>query len=94
MRTSASGRRQAFLCAGSGQYGAVGFSYGGGAHAAASDASSDSGSDFSDEDDEADGDEVTDALAANLGIDNFSSMQRRAERLEEAERLGKVIRPK
>ena len=80
--------------AGSGQYGAVGFSYGGGVPAAISDASSGSGTDFSDEDDEADGDEATDALAANLGIDNFSSMQRRAERLEEAERLGKVIKPK
>ena len=77
--------------AGSGQFGAVGFSYGG----AASEASSDSGSELSDEDDdEADGGEATDALAANLGIDNFCSMQRRAERLEEAERLGKVIKPK
>ncbi len=79
---------------GSGRYGAVGFSYGSGAQADASSGSDDSGSDFSDEDDEADGDEATDALAANLGIDNFTSMQRRAERLEEAERLGKVIKPK
>ena len=83
------------LLAGSGQYGAVGFSYGGSGQASISDASSDSGSDFSDEEDEDEaGNDAVDSLAANLGIDNFSSMQRRAERLEEAERLGKVIKPK
>ena len=83
------------LLAGSGLYGAVGFSYGGSGQASISDASSDSGSEFSDEEDEDEaGDDAIDSLAANLGIDNFSSMQRRAERLEEAERLGKVIKPK
>ncbi len=76
--------------AGSGQFGAVGFSYGG----AASEASSDSGSELSDEDDdEADGDQATDALAANLGIDNFSSMQRRRSGLRRQSAWAKSSSP-
>ena len=67
---------------GSGQYGAVGLSYNG---AAAADSSgSDSGDSDEDLDEPAPEDINVDSLAANLGIDAFSVLLRRAER-EEAE---------
>ncbi|CAK0781024.1 hypothetical protein CVIRNUC_005260 [Coccomyxa viridis] len=68
--------------AGSGQYGAVGFSYNG---ATAADSSgSDSENSDEDLDEPAPEDINVDSLAANLGIDAFSVLLRRAER-EEAE---------
>lgn len=83
--------------AGAGQYGAVGFSYG------SAEAQSDSGSEGSeeddDEDDESAGEEEDDAsadidgLAANLGIDSFSVLLRRAER-EEAEMAQGIFKKK
>ena len=80
-----------------GHYGAVGFTYGG----AAPDPGSASGSDYessSSEDDRDDNakraDNALDGLAANVGIDNFSVMLRRAEKQEEDEALGRAPRKK
>ena len=67
---------------GSGQYGAVGFSYNG--LTAADSSSSDSEDSDEDLDEPAPEDVDVDSLAANLGIDAFGVQLRRAER-EEAE---------
>lgn len=80
---------RAMICVGTGagQYGAVGFSYGAGGGQSETESSE---GDSSEEEDESDGgadeDEHADVdgLAANLGIDSFSVLLRRAER-EEAE---------
>ncbi|KAK9815195.1 hypothetical protein WJX73_010573 [Symbiochloris irregularis] len=78
------------------QYSAVGFSYGAGAGARSSSGDSDSDSDAStsseeDRDDEdLRRDRAADDLAANVGIDNFSLMLRRAEQHEEDEVLGRA----
>lgn len=70
-----------WLPTGSGQYGAVGFSYNGEVAAEGS-----SGSDSEDSEEEleeaAPEDVDVDSLAANLGIDSFSVLLRRAEREE------------
>ncbi len=50
---------------------------------------------LADSDDEERGTDPTcDLLAANLGIDHFSVMLRRADKQEEDEALGQVKRPK
>jgi len=46
------------------------------------------------DDEEQDTDQRCDLLAANLGIDHFSVMLRRADKQEEDEALGQVKRPK
>ena len=46
------------------------------------------------DDEEQDTDQTCDLLAANLGIDHFSVMLRRADKQEEDEALGQVKRPK
>ena len=45
-------------------------------------------------DEEQDADQACDLLAANLGIDHFSVMLRRAAKQEHEEALGQVKRPK
>ena len=80
-----------------GQYGAVGFSYGGAADDNSSE--SESGYDDSSSEDERDDaakqeDNALDGLAANVGLDNFSVMLRRAEKQEEDEALGRAPRKK
>lgn len=86
--------------AGTGQFGAVGFSYGGhdeggSGSGSASGTESDSESE-GDEGGEDDGEGIGDAdgLAANLGIDSFSAVLRRAEREEAATALGLKPRKK
>ena len=73
---------------GSGQYGAVGFSYNG--EVAAEDSASSEESD-EDADEPAPEDVDVDSLAANLGIDAFSVLLRRAER-EEAEMAAGIFK--
>ena len=83
--------RAACACGtGLGQYGAVGFSYNG---EVATEESSASDSEDSEEDPEeaAPEDVDIDSLAANLGIDSFSVLLRRAER-EEAEMAQGIFR--
>ena len=46
------------------------------------------------EDEEQDADRNSDSLAANLGIDHFSVMLRRADKQEQDILLGQVKRPK
>lgn len=83
--------------AGVGQYGAVGFSYGG-APEAGEESGSASGDSEEEEEDEESGGEGNeqhadlDDLAANLGISTFSTLLRRAER--EEEQIAQGIFPK
>lgn len=79
------------------QYGAVGFSYGAGPRnrSSSSDSDSDASSVSSEEDrDDEDlrKDRAADNLAANVGIEHFSLMLRRAEQQEEDEALGRAPR--
>lgn len=81
------------MSAGMGQYGAVGFSYGGaegsGSEEGYSGSEGGSGEDEESEAEEPGGEgEEADGLAANLCIDSFSVLLRRAEREEEAEATG------
>ena len=79
-----------FGIAGSGQYGAVGFSYNG--EVAADDsASSEESDEDADADEPAPEDVDVDSLAANLGIDAFSVLLRRAER-EEADMAAGIFK--
>jgi len=89
--------------AGTGPFGAVGFSYGGGGGGGGGGASDSGASDASASDDsgsESDGGagggagDDADGLAANLGIDDFSALLRRAEREEAATALGQKPRKK
>ncbi|DBB12899.1 TPA: hypothetical protein ACH3X3_005657 [Trebouxia sp. C0006] len=89
--------------AGQGEFSAVGFSYGASADGPVQsraggpieDLGEEASSESSDSDDEEQGtDQTCDLLAANLGIDHFSVMLRRADRQEEDEALGQVKRPK
>jgi hypothetical protein len=79
-----------------GQYGAVGFSYGGAAGESGSegDSGEDSGDGGSDAEEPGEGGEQADGLAANLGIDAFSVLLRRAEREEEAAAAGVSLHKK
>lgn len=85
-------------CTGSGQYGAVGFAYDGGA-ASGSDESGSEGGDRSSgasggSDEEGATGREADGLAANLGIDAFGVLLRRAEREEEAAADGQASKKK
>ncbi|DBA79011.1 TPA: hypothetical protein ACH3X1_008876 [Trebouxia sp. C0004] len=89
--------------AGQGEFSAVGFSYGASAdgpmQSRAGGPIEDLGEEASSEssgsdDEEQDTDQTCDLLAANLGIDHFSVMLRRADKQEEDEALGQVKRPK
>ena len=79
-----------------GSYGAVGFSYGGAeGSSSGSDSEAKASSSEDDRDDDAKRqDTALDGLAANVGIENFSVMLRRAEQQEEDEALGRVPRKK
>lgn len=83
---------------GSGQYGAVEFSYGGAQEPGAKSESGSEGSQDDDEDEEeSEGDEEADTadldgLAANLGINSFGALLRRAER--EEQQMAQGIFPK
>ena len=84
---------------GTGQFGAVGFSYGnddGSGEGDDGSGASSSGSDSAEDEDEDAGGTIGDAdgLAANLGIDAFSATLRRAEREEAALALGLKPRKK
>ena len=86
-----------FTLTGSGAYGAVGFAYG---TAAVPEEASASEADSSDEDSEEEeerphlDDEEVDNLAANMGIEGYSSMLRRVERQEAEFAAGNVKRAK
>lgn len=89
--------------AGQGEFSAVGFSYGASAdgpvQSRAGGPIEDLGEEASSEssgsdDEEQDADQTYDLLAANLGIDHFSVMLRRADKQDEDEALGQVKRPK
>ncbi len=87
--------------AGTGPFAAVGFSYGGGGGGGGSDSGGSDASGSDDSGSESDGDagaggagDDADGLAANLGIDDFSALLRRAEREEAATALGQKPRKK
>ena len=46
------------------------------------------------EDEEQDADQACDLLAANLGIDHFNVMLRRADKQEQDDALGQIKKPK
>jgi hypothetical protein len=77
-------------------YGAVGFSYGGAPSAAAASGSSDSDADDGSDDERPleDSEVATERAAAQLGIDNFAVMLRRAEREEAEMAEGRIPKPK
>lgn len=77
-----------------GQYGAVGFSYGGAAESASESEYDSTSSEDERDDNEKRADDAVDDLAANVGVDNFSVMLRRAKKQEEAEALGRAPRRK
>lgn len=84
------------VTAGFGAYGAVGFAYD--TSAVAGEEGSDSEEDSSDEGSDGEegelGEEEVDNLAANLGIDGFSSLLRRTEKQEADFAAGNVKRAK
>lgn len=90
--------------AGQGEFSAVGFSYGGPVEdnmpSRAGDPVEDLGeeassdSDSGSEDEEQDADQACDLLAANLGIDHFNVMLRRADKQEQDDALGQIKKPK
>lgn len=85
-------------CTGTGAYGAVGFAYDTAAVPGddASDSEVDSSEEESDEEEERAhlDDEEVDNLAANMGIEDYSSMLRRVERQEAEFAAGNVKRAK
>ncbi|CAL8468559.1 g8099 [Coccomyxa elongata] len=92
-----SGPQPQAAAAGIGQYGAVGFSYGGPPEAGGESGSASEESEEEEEDEESGGEENEqhadlDGLAANLGISSFSTLLRRAER--EEEQIARGIFPK
>lgn len=81
---------------GLGQYGAVGFSYGGGGESSGSEGSGSVGEASGPESEGSEGGAggEADDLAANLGIDAFSVLLRRAEREEATAADGKAVKKK